>query len=313
MPLDPQAAALLDALAVATEGKPKTHEVSPVEARRMYEAMAEARTSDEPLAAVEDRTLPGPAGELPIRIYRPECDGPPPVVVFFHGGGWVVGSIATHDALCRSLASRSGCAVVSVEYRLSPEAAFPEPLDDAYAATAWVAANGDELGVDPGHLAVAGDSAGGNLAAAVCLLARDRGGPAIDLQLLVYPALDHRYGHQSCVDNAEGYFLTMDSMHWFTGHYLGGDLAQAAHPHASPLCAPDLSGLPPAHVVTAEFDPLRDEGEAYAKALADAGVPATLTRYDGMVHGFVSMFGLLDQGDAGLQECAEVIRSALTR
>lgn len=310
MPLDPQAAALLDAMEVANAGRPKTHEQTPAEARRGYEALAAMRTSDEPIAGTEDRTVPGPAGPLAIRLYRPEGDGALPVVVFFHGGGWVVGSIETHDALCRSLASRSGCAVVSVEYRLSPEARFPEPLGDAYAATAWVAANGGELGVDPGHLAVAGDSAGGNLAAAVCLLARERGGPSIDFQLLVYPALDHRFGHQSCVDNADGYFLTMDAMRWFSGHYLG-DPDRAADPYASPLLAGDLRGLPAAHVITAEYDPLRDEGEAYAQALADADVPVTVHRYDGMVHGFVSMFGLLDQGDAGLDECAAAVREAL--
>jgi acetyl esterase len=312
MPLDPQAATLLETLAAASEGQPQLHERTPEDARQVYDAMALLRQSDEPIAGIEDRTVPGPAGDIPIRIYRPEGEDALPVVVFFHGGGWVIGSIETHDALCRSLASRSGCAVVSVEYRLAPEVCFPEPLEDAYAATDWIGKHGGELGVDPGHLAVAGDSAGGNLAAAVCLLARDRGGPTIDFQLLVYPTLDHRLGHPSCTENAEGYFLTLDAMHWFSGHYLGAERAEKAlDPYASPLLASDLRGVPAAHVITAEFDPLRDEGEAYAQALADADVPVTVRRYDGMIHGFVSLFGLLDRGDEGLNECASTIRAAL--
>jgi acetyl esterase len=311
MPLDPQAAALLEAFEQANVGRPRTHEQTPEEARAAYRVLAALRESDEPIAAIEDHTIEGPAGDLPVRLFRPEGDGALPVVVYFHGGGWVVGGIDTHHALCRSLASRSGCAVLSVEYRLSPEATFPEPLEDAYAAIAWVTIYGGDLGVDPSHLAVAGDSAGGNLAAAVCLLAKDRSGPAIDFQLLVYPALDHRLEHPSCAENADGYFLTLDAMRWFSDHYLGGDPDRRLEPLASPLLATDLTGLPAAHVITAEFDPLRDEGEAYARALADADVPVTVHRYDGMIHGFVSMFGLLDQGNEALDECARAIRDAL--
>jgi acetyl esterase len=311
MPLDPQAADLLAAMEAANAGRPKTHEQTPAEARAGYDALAALRSSDEPIAAIEDHVIPGPGGDLPVRVYRPHGEGALPVVVFFHGGGWVLGSVKTHDALCRSLASRSGCAVVSVDYRLSPEARFPEPLEDAYAAVAWVAIYGSDLGVDPSHLAVAGDSAGGNIAAATCLLAKDRSGPAIDFQLLVYPALDHRYGHQSCIDNADGYFLTMDSMRWFSNHYLGDDPATVVDPLASPLLAEDLAGLPAAHIVTAEYDLLRDEGEAYGAALDAADVPVTVHRYDGMIHGFVSMYALLDQGNAALDECAAAIREAL--
>jgi acetyl esterase len=234
------------------------------------------------------------------------------VCVYLHGGGWVIGSIESHDAPCRELAARSGCAVVSVEYRLSPETPFPGPVDDCVAATEWIAAHGEELGVDGSRLAIGGDSAGGNLAAVVCQVAKQRGGPAIAAQILVYPATDHGYETQSCIDNAEGYLLTMDAMHWFTGHYLGGDLSKAGDPLASPLRAGDVSGLPPALVITAEFDPLRDEGEAYGRKLEAAGVPVTIHRYDGQIHGFVGLFPLVDAGRDALQEMAEAVRAALT-
>jgi acetyl esterase len=309
MPLDPQAATILELLAAA--GGPHLHEMSPTEARALYANMAQVRGTDDPVAVVDDLHIAGPGGDLALRLYRPEGDGPLPVSLYFHGGGWVIGSIETHDALCRSLASRAGCVLVSVEYRLAPEHPFPAALDDCYAATVHVAEHAGELGVDPGRLAVAGDSAGGNLAAATCLLARERGGPAIRFQLLVYPVTDHGFDFPSCRENAEGYFLTTEAMHWFSGNYLA-EPGDAKEPLAAPLLAEDLSGLPPALVLTAEFDPLRDEGEAYAARLADAGVDATAHRYDGMIHGFVSMGAVVDQGAAAVDECATALRRALS-
>ncbi|MBA3303964.1 MAG: alpha/beta hydrolase [Acidimicrobiia bacterium] len=308
MPLDPQATAVLDLIESA--GGPRLDEMTPVDARALYESMAEARTSEERLGAVEDLVIAGPGGDLPLRLYRPEGEGPFPVSMYFHGGGWVIGSIASHDALCQSLASRSGAAVVSVEYRLAPEAPFPAALEDCYVATAHVADNAARLGFDPSRLAVSGDSAGGNLAASTCLLARDRGGPALAFQLLVYPATDHAYAFPSCTENGEGYFLTLDAMRWFSAHYLS-EPGDGKDPLASPLLAEDLSGLPPALVITAEFDPLRDEGEAYAARLAEAGVKTEVHRYDGMIHGFLSMAVMLDQGATAVEECATALRIAL--
>lgn len=309
MPVDPQVQALLDALADAPG--PALHELPPEEARAAYDALAQARGGTGDAAATEDLRVPGPGGEIPVRVYRPADAGErPPVCVFFHGGGWVIGNIASHDALCSALAARSGVVMVSVEYRLAPEAPFPGPLDDCTAATRWVADHAGDLGVDGSRLAVAGDSAGGNLAAAVAIRARDEGGPAITFQLLVYPVVDHSFSQVSYTDNAEGYFLTAAAMRWFSGHYLGG--ADPTEALAAPLHDPDLSGLPPALVITAEYDPLRDEGEAYAARLEDAGVAVTAHRYDGMVHGFVSMFSVVDRGSVAVDECAAALRASLT-
>jgi acetyl esterase len=306
MPVHPQVQPLLDAMA-AMDG-PKLHELSPTDARAMFEAMRTTPPTSPELASVVDAKVPSPDGHvIPIRVYRPAGVEDPAVCVYFHGGGWVIGSIESHDAACRELAARSGCAVVSVEYRLSPETPFPGPLDDCVAATEWVAANGAEIGVDGSRLVVAGDSAGGNLAAAVTLVARERGGPDIAAQVLVYPATDLTLSHASIEENGEGYFLTADAMRWFTGHY-GGDAA--TDPLVSPLHADDHTGLPPALVITAEYDPLRDEGEAYAAKLDAAGVPTTVHRYDGQIHGFLGLFPLLDDGRAALDEIAEAVRSA---
>jgi acetyl esterase len=308
MPLDPQAQVLVDLLA-AGDG-PAMHELSPAEARVVYDQLAAGRVSDDPLASVEDHHVPTADGEVMVRVYTPEGEGPFGACVWFHGGGWVIGNVASHDALCRSLASRSGTVVASVEYRLAPEHPFPAPVDDAVAATEWVAEHAADLGIDPTRLAVGGDSAGGNLAAATTLVARARGAPALAYQLLVYPVVDHSFSQPSYVENAEGYFLSADAMRWFSGHYLP-DRSHATDPLAAPLHAPDLSGLPPALVITAEYDPLRDEGEAYAARLAMAGVETEMVRYDGMVHGFVSMSAMLDQGATALDRLAAALRRAV--
>jgi acetyl esterase len=308
MPLHPQVQPLVDAMA-AMDG-PKLHEMEPAAARAMFEAMRMAPPELPELASVTDAEVPSPDGHaIPVRVYVPKDVEQPPVVVYFHGGGWVIGSIESHDAPCRELAARSGCAVVSVDYRLAPETKYPGPLDDCLAATEWAAKSGHEHGFDGNRLVVAGDSAGGNLAAAVTLLAKHRGGtPAIAGQVLVYPATDLTLSHPSIEENGEGYFLTADAMRWFTGHY-GGDAA--TDPLVSPILAEDLSGLPPALVLTAEFDPLRDEGEAYAAKLQAAGVPTTLRRFDGQIHGFLGMYAMLDDGNVALDEIAQAIKQVV--
>jgi acetyl esterase len=294
MPIDPVARLVLDQIAASSV--PSIENLPVAQARAVFAAMSKNRGDVLALARVEDRRIPGPAGEIPVRIYTPEGEAPLPVVVFFHGGGWVIGSLDTHDGLCRALARAVPAIVVAVDYRLAPENPFPAGLDDSYAALGWVAENSASFGGDPARLAVAGDSAGGNLSAAVTLLSRDRGGPAIAHQLLIYPATNLRGDTVSMRENAEGYFLTRSLMAWFGSQYVTHE--QTALPHASPLLAPDLAGLPPATVITAEFDPLRDEGEAYAARLRESGVAVDGVRYDGMIHGFITMPIFRQAGEA---------------
>ena len=244
-----------------------------------------------------------------MRVYRPESETPLPVVVYFHGGGFVIGDISTHDTTCQRLAAGVPAVVVSVDYRLAPEHRFPAAVEDCDAATAWVAAHAAELGGDPARLAVAGDSAGGNLAAVVARHARDAGGPAIAFQLLVYPATDMTGSLPSHTENGKGYLLTSDTMAWFLDNYLAGE--NVSDPDASPLFAGDLGGLPPALVVTAEFDPLRDEGEAYAERLRQAGVKATTSRYDGMIHAFYGLDPIFDAAKRATAETVAALRDAL--
>jgi acetyl esterase len=260
---------------------------------------------------VEDRTIPGPAGPIRIRLTAPEGPGPFPAVVYLHGGGWVVGSLHSHDQLCRAITRASGVAVVSVDYRLAPEDPFPAAVDDAEAATRWVADHGEEFGVDPLRLAVGGDSAGGNLATVVARRARDRGFPRLVFQVLLYPVTDSNRDTPSYLKNADGYMLTRELMAWYWDQYVP-DAARRLDPDASPLCADDLSRLPPALVVTAEFDPLRDEAEHYARRLAEAGVAVQLSRYPGMIHGFIRRYTVLDQGRAALDEVCLALSKALS-
>lgn len=310
MPVVPEIQALLDQLAAAPLDLAT---VQPDEMRALYGALAAFDGPRPEVGAVEDRTVPGPAGVIPVRVYRPEGAARPPVLVWFHGGGWVIGDIETADVTCRKLCQRAGVAVVSVGYRLAPEHPCPAASDDAWAAATWVAAHGDELGVDGARLAVGGDSAGGNLAALVAVRARDEGAPAVAHQLLVYPATDLRLGHPSVEENGQGYFLTEDTMRWFRAHYLGDDLRHGdpSSPEVSPLLVDDLSGVAPAQVLTAEYDPLRDEGDAYAARLADAGVPVEHVPHAGLVHGFFAMGGLAPVADEAVAAAAERLRRAL--
>jgi acetyl esterase len=308
MPLDPQARFVLDQ--IAAQGGMQLEELSPAEARQLFEKMR-LPVPPEPVASVEDRTVAGPAGPIPVRVYRGIGIGAnAPGIVFFHGGGWVIGSLESHDNLCRALANRAQAVVVAVDYRLAPEHRYPAAAEDCYAVARHVSENGGDYGVGAGRLAIAGDSAGGNLSAVVAQMARDRGTPSLRHQVLIYPVTDSDFERASYRENADGYLLTRDAMKWFWNHYVP-DAARRSEAYAAPLRAEKLAGLPPATVITAEFDPLRDEGEAYAARLRDAGVPTTLTRYDGQLHGFVSMFEVFDRGKAAVEQIGAELRGAL--
>lgn len=242
----------------------------------------------QPIHQVDDRLIPGPGGEIPIRIYKPEGNGPFPILVYFHGGGFCVGSIETEEAPVRSQANVIGCITVSVDYRLAPEHKFPAAVEDCYAATVWATENASRLGGDPTRVAVSGASAGGNMAAVVALMARDKGGPTLVCQVLLYPVLNYAFDTPSYHENAEGYLLARNDLKEFWNLYLQNE-SDGDNPYASPLRAPDLSGLAPALVITAEYDPLRDDGEAYAVRLRDSGVPVVCKRYDGWIHGGLPM------------------------
>lgn len=306
MPLDPQAKVVIDMIEALGVGD-LTADTDPNAIRAMMNAAV--MPSGIEIASVGDREIPGPAGPIPVRVYRPAGDAPKPVVVYYHGGGWVLGSLETHDGTCRRLADGADAVVVSVDYRMGPEDRFPAAVDDSYAALEWVAANAAEIGADPARLAVAGDSAGGNLAAVVSQLAR-AGGPAIRFQLLVYPVTDHEFTSVSMQENAEGYYLTRDAMRWFYDHYLV-DAAEGDDPRVSPLRNPDLAGLPPAFVLTAQYDPLRDQGIAYADALRAAGNDVQMTLYEGLFHGFISMFDLIDAGKAAFDDAIAAVVAAV--
>jgi len=312
MALDPQARNVINL--VIKSGRPAYHTLSPKDARQLFRETRPASTPTPPeIGAVRNLMADGPGGPIPLRVYRPTgvaAATPLPALVYFHGGGWVIGDLDTHDVQCRQLTAEAGIAVIAVDYRLAPEHKFPAAVDDAWAATRWVAAHGSELGVDAQRLAVAGDSAGGNLAATVALLAREAGAPAIALQVLVYPVTDVGAESQSYRDFSDGYLLTRESMRWFTNHYLTS-ARDAEDWRASPLRAQSLARLPPALVVTAGFDPLRDEGAAYAARLTDAGVLVDYVCYGGMIHGFMPMGRLIDTGNRAISHVAASLRQAL--
>jgi acetyl esterase len=306
MAVDPQARQVLDF--IAQIDMPALSSLDPAVLRKQRSSR---RLPPGPGADVRDHAIPGEGGEIAVRRYRPHgAPGTLGGIVFFHGGGFVIGSIAEHDALCRQLAVAAGCAVFSVEYRLAPEHKFPAAVEDAYAAAKWVHASAAEHGVDAARIAVGGDSAGGNLATVVAALAKQRGGPPLVLQVLIYPVTDLRsMDTPSYRENAEGYLLTRADMLWFRDQYLSTP-EERALPLVSPLASAELAGLPRALVITAEYDPLRDEGEAYARALQVAGVPVTLKRYDGMIHSFTALFPFIEGGRASIEYVASELRTA---
>lgn len=310
MPLDPQVKALLDQMAEA--GMPPFEQMTVPQAREAAWAFVDLQGPGPDVASVTHRFITTPTADIPIRIYTPEGQGPFPAIVYLHGGGWVILNIEVCDATLRALANDTGCVVVAPNYQKAPEHKFPVPFDDAWAATNWVAGHADELGIDPDRIAVGGDSAGGNLAATVALQARDQGGPDLAYQLLLYPAVDHDLDKPSTIEHAEGYMLERASIRWFSDHYLA-DPADRDDWRACPLRAEDHSGLAPALVVTAEFDPLHDHGRLYADRLREAGVPVTHSNYSGMIHGFYWMQAVCDQSRRLHEEIAERVRAALHR
>lgn len=325
MPLHPQVQAIRDQL--ERNPVPGLYTL-PIEEARAADVRSAIETAGavEPVACVSDFLVPGPAGPLAARLYLPDEGAhsqppgqqppgqqrKPPVLVYFFGGGWSLGTLDTSDAVCRRLTNLARCATVAMSYRLAPENKFPAAVEDCYAGTAWVAVHAADLGVDATRLAVGGDSSGGNLAAAVTLLARERGGPLLAHQLLVYPNTDYAADTDSMRDVTDELFFNPKSVAWYWGMYLSSP-QDGANPLASPLRADDLAGLPPATVITAEYDPLRDEAEQYAARLSGAGVPTELIRYDGMTHGFFTALGTLDLARDAVATAADRLSRAFAR
>jgi acetyl esterase/lipase len=305
MPLHPQVRAMLDQ--IEESGLPKLNELPPVDARAQAKLMTELVGPGPEVARLDEFSIPTSAGEIPARLYAPS--DPAGVILWIHGGGWVICDLDTHDAMCRLLATESGCEVIAVDYRLAPEHPFPAPLEDAWDALRWVAEQAGELPV-----IVAGDSAGGNLAAVCALRARDRGGPELALQVLVYPATSGDLTTPSCAEHGSGRdtFLTLAEMEWFWAHYVG-DAPDDSGPELRPLRAQNHSGLPPTILVTAEYDPLRDDGFAYANALQTAGVAVTHHHYDDVVHAFFTLVNMLDRGNEAVAQVGADIRAAVAR
>ena len=309
--LHPQTRALLDL--IESRQIPPTHTLSVADARAYYrDRRGVTQPAPPEVAQVQDLQASGPHGSIPLRLYRPlgsQGGERLPVLVYYHGGGWVIGDFDTHDSLCRALANGAGCAVIAVDYRMGPEHRFPAAVDDCLAATRWVRANAEALHLDPARIAVGGDSAGGNLAAVVSITARESGDLPIAFQLLIYPATDQHRTTRSHAENAQGYLLTADTMAYFTGHYIA-DPAQYDDWRASPLLHENLANLPPALVLTAGFDPLRDEGKAYAERLTAAGNHASYVCFDRQIHGFVTMGRLLDEANTAVALCAAELQRA---
>lgn len=305
---DPQVQMLLDTM--EQQHTPPTYGVTPAQAREQYEALG-AMVESEDVGAIQDFEIAGPAGGIPVRTYHPPEADSPPILVYYHGGGHVIGSLDSHDNVCAALCNRSEAVVISVDYRLAPEHPFPAALEDAYAAARWATVHGEAIGGDPSRVAVGGDSAGGNLAAAVSLMADDTGEPDLTHQLLIYPAVASMAVHEfdSYDENAEGYLLERATMEWFHERYVQ-DPVDERNEYMAPLLARDLSGLPPATVVTAGFDPLRDEGMAYAERLESAGVDVRLENYEGMIHAFVQLTGMVDRADDALEMMGAELRDA---
>jgi acetyl esterase len=313
--IDPQARAVMDH--IASLGLPAFDQISPSDARRIYrETRGPLRPQAPDLFAVRDLSAWGPAsagpaarGPIPLRLYRP-AEGVLPALIYFHGGGWVVGDLDTHDVVCRQIAAQSGAIVIAVDYRLAPEHRFPAAIEDAWSATTWIAAHAGELGIDAARMAVGGDSAGGGLAAAVTLMARDAGAPAIAYQVLVYPVTDLRAESDSYSAYADGYMLTRSAMKWYISQY-APDAASWRDWRGSPLLAESMRALPPALILAAQCDPLLSEGAQYARRLEQADVPVEYIEYEGMIHGFLTMGGKIDAAQRAIATIAMSLRRAL--
>jgi acetyl esterase len=303
MKLDPDAQALLDAAIKA--GRPAVETLTPEAARKMMREIRAALKQPQPVVAeARDLSIPGPHGAIPARLYRahaPKAAEAQPVLIYYHGGGWVFGDIETHDNLCRSLANIADCTVISVDYRLAPESKFPKAVDDAWAAVKWAADNAAALSLDADRIAVGGDSAGGNLAAVVSQMAVREGSPKLSYQILFYPTVDLSLSHESFKRAGTGFNLTLAAMAWFRDLYLN-DHTEIADWRASPLRAADLKGVPPAYVTTAGCDPLCDEGDAYVRLLEQHGVPVKYRHFPGQMHGFAAMSGFVAAADHALAD-----------
>ena len=312
MSLDASAQTVLDL--VEATGRPPFETLDAAEARRVYKAgRVVLQSAPQPVAAVRDLTAPGPGGSIPLRLYRAAGASPEarlPLLIYYHGGGWVLGDLETHDVVCRHLANAAGCALLAVDYRMGPEHKFPAAVDDAFAVLNWATGEAATLGIDARRIAVGGDSAGGNLSAVVSLLARDQGAPKLALQLLIYPATDFiRDDYASQRRFGEGYLLTTASQAWFHRHYLRSE-SDRVDWRVSPMRAPSLRSVAPAWVLTAGYDPLCDEGEAYARRLAAEGVPVATRRFDGQIHGFVTMGKMIPEAAQALDEAGAAVRRA---
>jgi len=310
MTLDPQAKAFLNFM--AERGVPPMHTLSPEQNRlALQRSVKRMNIPPQEVAQIHDRRIPVRDGEIAIRLYLPESAGPLPILVYFHGGGFIMGDLDTVDAPLRALANSVPALVISVDYRLAPEYKFPTAVEDCYAVLKWAYENARALGADPARIAVGGDSAGGNLAAVMSLLARDRGGPPLRAQVLLYPVTDQLNDYPSHHVFAEGYFISATDMAQIKNYYFRTE-EDKAHIYASPILAKDLSGLPDALMVTAGYDPLHDQGEAYAKRLGEAGVKIDYHCYEGMIHGFFGMTGILDQGKVLIQQVSNYLQQAFS-
>jgi len=308
MPLDPQAKALIDA--IEKSGTPPLDTYPPLQARILYDQASELVKGElTEVHAIEKISIPGPELEIPTLLYRPNAESELPILVYFHGGGYVIGSLASHDCVCRAICKEAQCIVISVDYRLAPEHKYPAAIDDAWAATQWVAANAKSVGGDENRIAIGGDSAGGNLAAVVCLRAKTASAPPLLFQLLIYPATEMNCIFPSHEEFGKGYRLTNDLIDWFYTHYFSPQ-DDLGHWQASPLNADNHCDLPPAFVLSAGFDPLQDENTAYVGKLKKAGVVVKHSHYETMMHGFITMPGVLDKAKAAISECAKELAQA---